>query len=115
MRVIKEISIDDRKVLVKELTLEEIHAWLQQATQRMTLDLVDELFGDQDVMIPDIPSFSDISENDLRKLAPSEIAPLVAMIREVNARFFATWQRRLAESRALMGVAPTGSPAALPA
>lgn len=110
MRVIREIEVGGEKVLVKELTLAELRAWLAEAASRLTLDLVDEVFADQDVLVSDIPFFSDLSVEALKGLAPSEIEPLVTMIREVNARFFVTWRRRLAAVTGLPATAPTGLP-----
>ena len=68
------------------------------------------MFADQDVLVSDIPFFSDLSVEALKGLAPSEIEPLVTMIREVNARFFVTWRRRLAAVTGLPATAPIGLP-----
>lgn len=113
MRVIREITIGERKVLIKELTLAEIRAWLANSANPVDIDLVDTIYSADDLLITDIPQFCDLTVEDLVQLAPSEIDPVVQAIREVNARFFATWQRRLAEVRG--SPVPTASPASLPA
>lgn len=111
MRKLAEASLGDRKVTVKELTLDEIDTWLNEAKNRVTVSLVDELFDDKDLTISDLPFFAEIKAEDLRGFAPSELEPLVDKIREVNARFFVTWQRRLSETRQ-MRLAQLGLPAA---
>lgn len=110
MRVIREIEVGGDKVLVKELTLADLRAWLVEAASRLTVDLVDEVFSDQDILVSDIPFFCDLNTESLKGLAPSEIEPLVTMIREVNARFFVIWRRRLAAVTGLPAVVPTGLP-----
>jgi hypothetical protein len=111
MRVIREIEVaGGRKVLIKELTLGDLRAWLAECARSSTTDLVDEVFADQDLLVSDLPAFCDLATTDLEGLAPSEIAPVVQAIREVNERFFVIWRRRLA---AVMG-APATPPAALP-
>lgn len=114
MRVIREIGVGESKVLVKELTLEELRAWLAESAKRATLDLVDELFADQDILVSDIPFFSDATAEVLEGLSPSEIAPLVAAIREVNERFFVIWRRRLAAVTGLPEIVRSSSPEPLP-
>lgn len=110
MRVIREIEVGGRKVLIKELTLGELRAWLAGCASRITVDLVDEVFADQDLLVGDIPSFCDLPAEDVEVLAPSELAPVVQAIQEVNERFFAIWRRRLA---AVMG-SPAIAPGSLP-
>lgn len=108
MRVIREVQLGEKRVLVKELTLAELRAWLAEAAGRLTVDLVDEVFADQDILVSDIPFFSEIPADALSDLAPSEIDPLVTAIREVNARFFVIWRKRLAAVTGLPPVPPSG-------
>jgi len=110
MRVIREIEVGGEKVLIKELTLAELRVWLAEAAGRLTVDLVDEVFADQDILVSDIPFFSDLNTEALKGLAPSEIEPLVTAIREVNARFFVIWRRRLAAVTGLPEAAPISLP-----
>ena len=114
MRVIQEITVGDAKVLVKELTLAELRAWLAESAGRTTLDLVDELFSEQDLLVSDIPFFSDISAEAIEGLAPSEMDPLVEKIREVNGRFFVTWKRRLEAVTGFPVIARSNYPEPLP-
>lgn len=110
MRVIREIDASGRKVLIRELTLGDLRAWLAECAGRNTVDLVDEVFADQDLLVGDLPAFCDLTALEIEGMAPSEVAPVVQAIREVNERFFGIWRRRLA---AVMG-SPATPPAALP-
>jgi hypothetical protein len=114
MRVIRELPLGERKVLVKELTLAELRAWLAELPARAGSDLVDDLFADQDLALADLPVFSDFPAEALGDYAPSELAPLVESIREVNAHFFATWRRRMEAARRLMETPPSASHAPSP-
>lgn len=96
MRIIKEIAVGDRKILIKELTLAELRAWLAKQTDGVSTDLADAIFDQSsDLLVSDIPHFSDLTPEVLNDLAPSEIEPVVKEIVEVNQRFFAVWQSRL--------------------
>jgi hypothetical protein len=72
MRVIRELPLGERKVLVKELTLAELRAWLAELPARAGSDLVDDLFADQDLALADLPVFSDFPAEALGDYAPSD-------------------------------------------
>lgn len=111
-RIIREIKVGNRVVLVRELTVDELRAWM--AGHQIEADLVDTLFEDVDLSLADFPAFSDLTADEVGGLAPSQLEPVAALIREVNQRFFVTWQRRLAEVRQRMTELPT-SPGPSPA
>ncbi len=100
MRVIREIKVGERAVLVRELTVAELRAWMERP--QAEVDLVDELFEDADLALADLPSFCDLTADEVAGLAPSELSPVVDAVREVNQRFFGIWQRRLAQARQSM-------------
>lgn len=117
MRVIEEIVVGSAKtkVLVKELTLAEIRAWMDAAaTSQEPPDLLDDLFEDKNVLISDLFVFSDAPKELIEDLAPSEIEALIDKVRAVNLRFFEMWRRRMAAARSAM-IAPGASPATSPA
>lgn len=95
--------------MARELTLDELRAWLEAVPSRTGDAVVDDLFAEQDLALSDIPVFSDLDPDALGGFAPSELVPLVDAIREVNALFFATWRRRLSEARRLMETLPHSS------
>ena len=104
MRIIREIKVGERTVLVRELTVAELRAWM--GGQQIDVDLVDALFEDMDLSLADIPVFSDLTADEVGGLAPSQIEPVAELIHEVNQRFFGIWQRRLAEARQSMAGLP---------
>lgn len=116
MRVIREIEVGGRKVLIKELTLGELRVWLASCVSRnQQYTVVDEVFADHDLLVGDIPEFCDLAAADLEGVAPSELAPVVQAIREVNERFFVIWRLRLAKERESPLIAPDSLPELLPA
>lgn len=105
MRVIREIKLGDRIVLVRELTVDELRAWL--SGHQGEVDLVDTLFEDMDLSLADFPAFSDLSAAEVGSYAPSQLESVANLIREVNQHFFVIWQRRLALVRQNMTELPT--------
>lgn len=101
MRVIREIKVGERVVLIRELTVAELRAWAARGPAAAG-SFVDDLFEDEDLTLPDLPEFCDLSGADVEALTPSELASVVEAIREVNQRFFVIWQRRMAAARQSM-------------
>lgn len=101
MRVIREIKVGERAVLVRELTVAELRTWAASA-EPAAGSFVDDIFEDDDLSLPDIPVFCDLTTADVEGLAPSELADVVEAIREVNQRFFVIWRRRLTAARQSM-------------
>lgn len=116
MRVIREFDLGGRKVLVRELTMGELRAWLAEQAMKASADFVDELFAEEDLRISDLPHFCDLTPDELESRAPSELRPLISAIREVNADFFPIWRRRLNEANQLIAqtALTSASPAASP-
>lgn len=94
MRLLREIQVAGLKVVVRELTVAEIRAWLDGKVDE-TPDLVDS-FLSEEIALSDLPVMSDLTREAIDGLTPSEIDDVIAACREVNARFFAM-RARLAE------------------
>jgi hypothetical protein len=109
MRILKEIQVDGRRVMVKELTVSDIRAWLKdiETVGDGGTELVDTLLFD-DVALSDIVRMTDLAADDIVVLAPSELRIIIDACREVNADFFAL-RGRLAEigRRAMSSSAPS--------
>lgn len=80
-------------VVVRELTLEELRCWLENSVNRQSLSAVDLIFVDKQLLVSDIPDFSDADTDRLEKFAPSQLDEIVDAILEVNERFFASLRR----------------------
>lgn len=90
MRVVKTIQACGRDVTVKELTVGEIRAWLAGVTERAAGgDVVDVALLDEDgATLGDIKNMSDLTVAEIDDLTPSELAAVLASIKEVNRSFF---------------------------
>lgn len=105
MRQEKAIEVSGRKVVVREITVAEMRAWLRsldQADERQDgaglQDLVNlALF--EDVSLSDICRMTDLKENDLDEMAPSEIGEVLAVCKEMNPSFFGLHGRLRAVAR----------------
>ena len=80
----KTIKIDDREITVKELTIKEIMGIFTDFTEMAGTGLGD--FKQQIETI--LPLVTDISSEDIVKLAPSEAKEIYDVVKEVNAVFF---------------------------
>ncbi len=78
MRKIKTVKIDDREITIKELRVKDLISILEGDESRDVMGRVSEL----------LPLCSSLSVDDLREMAPSEIAQIYEAFREVNAVFF---------------------------
>lgn len=99
MRVIREIEVGGRKVLVKELTVGEIRAWL--AGKAEGGDLVDSMLFEE-VALSDVSVFTDLAAEAVDAMTPTEVAQVVDVAREVNGRFFAMREKVVAMGREIL-------------
>lgn len=84
MRQRKVVKIDEREITVKEMTIAEIMTVITDFTEMKSTGIDD--FKQQIDKI--LPMVSDISLEDILKLAPSEAKEIYDTVREVNAVFF---------------------------
>lgn len=100
MRVAREVEIADRKVVVVELTVGEIRAWLASA-QADGGDIVDALLFEE--FDPDaLVRMTNLSAADIDAMTPSELTELAGHCREVNRDFFAMRQRMVKAQQTLL-------------
>lgn len=90
------VRVGGADVTVRELTVGEIRALLQ-GPPRVARDGV-ELLLFQDIFVPELPGFCDVSDAAIDAATPSEIRALWRRIEEVNADFFGLRGRLLALS-----------------
>lgn len=107
MRIIREHPLGDRKVMVKELTVAEIRAWLAGKVELG--DLVDTMLFEE-LTLSDIEQLTDLTAEEIDHLAPSEIDALLPVLKEVNARFFVMRERVAMMGRQLLAQPKSESP-----
>lgn len=88
MRVLREVAIPgrDKKVVVRELTVGEIRAWLADKVQPG--DVVDSMLF-ADIAVSDLLILSDLTAVEIEELTPGEIDLVLAVSKEINVTFFA--------------------------
>lgn len=98
MRIEKPLTFDRPDgaaitVAVKELTLEEIVAWLADperlgvAGDEIVAAMVARL-SDGDISLPDLGHFAGLDAATAKRLAPSELRQVIALVRQINDVFF---------------------------
>lgn len=88
MRVLREVAIPgrDKKVVVRELTVGEIRAWL--ADKEQPGNLVDSMLI-EDISLSDLLILSDLTMADIEDMTPGEIDLVIGIAKEINVTFFA--------------------------
>ena len=86
MRLVREITVGDRAVVVRELSVGEIRQWLD--AKRDPGDLVDAMLIEE-VSLADLQRLTTLTAAEIEALCPSEIEVIVAAAKEINGRFFA--------------------------
>jgi hypothetical protein len=94
------IKVGDADVTVRELTVAEVSAWLNDAEAGRPVNVAHELAFDA-FGLDDLAHMSDISADELAKHAPSEMAELVRECKALNPHFFRV-RARLADFARLM-------------
>lgn len=108
MRVEKALQIGDRQVVVREMTLGEIRAWLKEASTVTLVDTVDALLFD-DFRPVDLRVM--VAEGtDLDCLTPRELRQVYEAAREVNPDFFALLAKAVDQGRQMLASALSSPP-----
>lgn len=74
-------------IRVRELTVAEVRAWLQESAAQTWRDPILALALD-DIGLDELARMLDRSVEDLERYAPSQIAEVVAVARRLNPHFF---------------------------
>lgn len=100
-RVIREVVIGGRPVIIKELKVIEIRNWL--LGKQTVGDLIDgHLF--EELALSDIPFLTDLDSGAVDDMTPSQIKSLIDQIREVNPVFFVMRERLAAIGREILAM-----------
>lgn len=106
-RVTREMEFGDLKITVKELTVAEIRAWLNEPSpvEQKEFDLFTDLLIFDGIGVEEIYRFTDLKRELIDDLPPSAMAKIAAVIKEINGVFFNQYlpslnklRERLAES-----------------
>ncbi|MGH1509514.1 phage tail assembly protein [Ralstonia solanacearum] len=110
MALTKTTHVTDRDVQVRELTVQEVRDWYAAlATSTDEVDVVGLLlFGD--VTLGDIERMTDLTPAALATLAPSDVARVIADVKEVNPHFFDLRERLRALGAQSLPTAALGLP-----
>ena len=89
-RVTREMEFGDLKVVVKELTVAEIRAWLNEPApvEPRAFDLFTDLLVFDGIGVEEIVRFTDLQRGIIEDLPPSAMAKIAAVIKEINGVFF---------------------------
>lgn len=90
-----------RAVIVRELTVGEVRAWLKRAAESTGGDLVDDGLIDE-IALHDLVAMTDLRIEQLDELTPNQVRQLLAACQEVNKDFFALRERVAAVGRRLL-------------
>src|SRR5512143_2567255 len=99
MRISRDVQIGDQRIVVAEMTLGELRAWLSDLVQ-VPPDLIgDELF--EGMTLAEVMRLSTLTPEAAERLTPSEIQQVVDACQEVNRHFFRLRANLLARARQL--------------
>ena len=83
----ESVTVGERTITVRELTVRDIRDWLVEAEAGVAVDplhaLAFEQFG-----LQDLARMCDATADDLECYPPSELDPLVAACKRINPHFF---------------------------
>lgn len=104
MRRTKTLTLGEppREVIFRELTVAEIRNWLAalEKAEGGVVDFVSEGLLEEG-SLSDVVLMSELSMEELDRMAPSEIEALIPVCRELNPRFFTLRNRLVLASQAV--------------
>jgi len=80
------VDVAGRQVVVREMTVAEIRAWLDAVSQG-DINLVDAALFEE-FSIADIPRMTDLTMADIDAMTPSQVRLVQERCKEVNGDFF---------------------------
>ncbi|MBI5058967.1 hypothetical protein HZB60_04175 [candidate division KSB1 bacterium] len=107
----KRLAVNDKLVMVRELTVGAIREWIKRLGSRQAEDF--DLVGETllaEISLEEIRLMTDLTAEDMDAFKPSGLASLIAACREVNPDFFRFRAGLAAAARNIQTAGP--SPAA---
>src|SRR5574343_380503 len=102
--VTRDLQFGNLKVTVKELTVAEVRAWLNEPTPTEETEF-DILIG-----MMEIHRFTTLKKEEVEQLPPSALTQLAAVIKELNSVFFNEYLVKLNEVRQRLELSSTPVP-----
>lgn len=87
MRATRTVTLGERVVTVKELTVGDVRAQMVAFEAGESVDPLHALALDE-CTLADLAAMSDISSDELEDFTPSELAELVTVCKRLNPHFF---------------------------
>ncbi|UZR30792.1 hypothetical protein [Methylococcus mesophilus] len=105
LRQERTIEAGGRKVVVRELTVGEVRAWLKDANAELDRNDLVALALFADITLDDLTRFSDLSRAELDAMLPSELDKVREAAKSLNPHFFGL-RERLANAAQAAATAP---------
>lgn len=83
----QEVKVGSQQVTVREMTVLQVRNIIQDATKNKPFDVVNELFM-TDCNLEDIKRMTNLDDQQLNDMLPSEIREVLAVCKEMNPDFF---------------------------
>lgn len=99
--VTRELTFGELTVTVKELTVAEVRAWLNEPTkaEQPEFDILTGLMSFDGIGMEEIHRFTDLKKEMVEELPPSALKMIATVIKELNSVFFNDYLTRLNEVR----------------
>lgn len=95
--ITREMQFGELTVTVKELTVAEVRAWLNEPAkaEEPEFDLLTGLLSFDGIGMEEIHRFTDLQKEKVEQLPPSALKQIAAVIKELNTVFFNEYLSRL--------------------
>lgn len=81
------VTVSGKSIRTHELTVAEVREWIKNAAREAGVDLVDNLLFD-DFALSDFKVFTNLTEEEVDALTPSELRKVIDAVKEANPHFF---------------------------
>lgn|SRR5574343_333297 len=110
--VTRDLQFGDITVTVRELTVAEVRAWLNESTtvQDQDFDILTGLMSFDGIGMVEMHRFTTLKKEEVEQLPPSALKQIAAVIKELNSVFFNEYLVKLNEVRQRLELSSTPVP-----
>ena len=110
--VTRDLQFGNLKVTVKELTVAEVRAWLNEPTptEETEFDILTGLMSFDGIGMVEIHRFTTLKKEEVEQLPPSALKQIAAVIKELISVFFNEYLVKLNEVRQRLELSSTPVP-----